>query len=60
MSRRKRAISCSAIAETTIGAWRALGTGKAQRYFASDFDRLSDRLFDASEIAVVEVVGASV
>ena len=32
-----------------------LGTGKAQRYFASDFDRLSDRVFDASEIAVVEV-----
>jgi len=37
-----------------------LGTGKAQRYFASDFDRLSDRLFDACEIAVVEVVDASV
>jgi hypothetical protein len=37
-----------------------LGTGKAQRYFASDFDRLSDRLFDTSEIAVVEVVDASV
>ena len=25
-----------------------LGTGKTQRYFASDFDRLSNRLFDAS------------
>jgi hypothetical protein len=37
-----------------------LGTGKAQRYFASDFDRLSDRMLDASEIAVVEVVDASV
>jgi hypothetical protein len=37
-----------------------LGTGKAQRYFASDFDRLSDRVFDASEIAAVEVeVGVS-
>ena len=36
-----------------------LGTGKAQRYFASDFDRLSNRLFDASEIAVVEVADAS-
>jgi hypothetical protein len=33
----------------------SLGTGKAQRYFASDFDRLSDRVFDASEIAAVEV-----
>jgi hypothetical protein len=33
-----------------------LGTGKAQRYFASDFDLLSDRLFEAREIAVVEVV----
>ena len=32
-----------------------LGTGKAQRYFASDFDRLSNRLFDASEVAVVGV-----
>jgi hypothetical protein len=32
-----------------------LGTGKARRYFASDFDRLSDRVFDASEIAAVEV-----
>jgi hypothetical protein len=37
-----------------------LGTGKAQRYFASDFDRLSDCLFDTSEIAVVEVADASV
>jgi hypothetical protein len=25
-----------------------LGTGKAQRYFASDFDRLSSRWFDAN------------
>ena len=33
-----------------------LGTGKAQRYFASDFDRLSDRLFGAGEIEAVEVV----
>jgi hypothetical protein len=33
-----------------------LGTDKAQRYFAPDFDRLSDRLLDAGEIAVVEVV----
>jgi len=30
-----------------------LGTGKAQRYFASDFDRLSSRLFDANGIAAV-------
>jgi hypothetical protein len=30
-------------------------TGKAPRYFASDFDRLSDRVFDVSEIAAVEV-----
>ena len=37
-----------------------LGTGKAQRYFASDFDRLSHRLFDADEVAVVEVVDAGV
>jgi hypothetical protein len=36
-----------------------LGTGKVQRYLASDFDRLSDRLLDASEIAVVEVVETS-
>jgi hypothetical protein len=28
-----------------------LGTGKAKRYFASDFDRLSCRLFDANGIA---------
>jgi hypothetical protein len=28
-------------------------TGKAQRYFASDFDRLSSRLFDANGIAAV-------
>jgi hypothetical protein len=33
-----------------------LGAGKAQRYFASDFDRLSDRLLDASGIEVIEVV----
>jgi hypothetical protein len=33
-----------------------LGTSKAQRYFTSDFHRLSDRLFDAGEIAVVEEV----
>jgi hypothetical protein len=31
-----------------------LGTGKAQRYFASDFDRLSSRLFDAGGLAAVE------
>ena len=30
-----------------------LGIGKAQRYFASDFDRLSSRLFDANGIAAV-------
>jgi hypothetical protein len=30
-----------------------LGTGKAQRYFASDFDRLSDHLLDASGIEVI-------
>jgi hypothetical protein len=30
-----------------------LGTGKAQRYFASDFDRLSSRWFDANGIAAV-------
>jgi hypothetical protein len=30
-----------------------LGTGKAQRYFASDFDRLSSRLFKANGIAAV-------
>ena len=36
-----------------------LAAGKTQRYFASDFDRLSNRLFDASEIAVVEVADAS-
>jgi hypothetical protein len=29
----------------------ALGMDRAQRYFASDFDRLSDRSFNASEIA---------
>jgi hypothetical protein len=33
-----------------------LGTGKAQRYFASDFDRFSNRLFDARHIGAVEVV----
>jgi hypothetical protein len=33
-----------------------LGTGKAQRYLASDLDRLSSRLFDASGIEAVEVV----
>jgi hypothetical protein len=33
-----------------------LGTGKAQRYFASDIDRFSNRLFDAREIEAVEVV----
>jgi hypothetical protein len=32
------------------------GTGKAQRYFASDLDPLSSRLFDASGIEAVEVV----
>ena len=32
-----------------------LGTGKAQRYFASDLDRLSSRLFDANGIEAVEV-----
>src|SRR5258708_7075500 len=37
-----------------------LGSGKAQRYFASDFDRLSNRSFDASKIATVEVVAGSV
>jgi hypothetical protein len=37
-----------------------LGTGKAQRYFASDFDRFSNRWFDASEIAAVEVVAGGV
>ena len=37
-----------------------LGTGQAQRYFASDFDRLSDRLFDASGIEAIEVVMSSV
>ena len=37
-----------------------IGTSKARRYFASDFDRLSNRLFDASEIAAVEVVTGSV
>jgi hypothetical protein len=37
-----------------------LGTSKARRYFASDVDRLSNRLFDASEIAAVEVVAGSV
>ena len=37
-----------------------LGAGKAQRYVASDFDWLSDRLFDARVIAVVEVVDGSV
>jgi hypothetical protein len=26
-----------------------LGSGKTQRYFASDFDRLSNRLFDAPD-----------
>jgi hypothetical protein len=31
-----------------------LGTGKAQRYFASDIDRLSSRLFDAGGLAAVE------
>src|ERR1700730_2945125 len=30
-----------------------LGTGKAQRYFASDVDRLSSRLCDADGIAAV-------
>jgi hypothetical protein len=30
-----------------------LGTGKAQSYFASDFDWLSSRVFDAGGIAVV-------
>jgi len=30
-----------------------LGTGGVQGYFASDFDRLSSRLFDANGIAVV-------
>jgi hypothetical protein len=30
-----------------------LGAGKAQRYFAYDFDRLSSRLFDADRIAVM-------
>jgi hypothetical protein len=29
---------------------------QAQRYFAYDFGRLSNRLFDAREIAAVEVV----
>lgn len=28
-----------------------LGTGNAQRYFASDFDQLSSRLFDPNGIA---------
>src|SRR3981081_905649 len=32
------------------------GTGKAQRYFASDLDPLSSRLFDASGIDAVDVV----
>ena len=45
--------------ETTIAFITRLGAGKAQRYLASDFDRLSDRLLDASEIAVVEVVETS-
>src|SRR6266404_5791226 len=37
-----------------------LGTGKAQRCFASDFDRPSDRVFDAGETGAVEVeVGAA-
>jgi hypothetical protein len=35
------------------------GTGKAQSYFASDFDRLSDRLLDACQIAAVGVVACS-
>jgi hypothetical protein len=37
-----------------------LGTGKAQRYFASDFDQLFNRLLSAREIAAVEVVVGSV
>jgi hypothetical protein len=48
------------MAETTIPGIAGLGTGKAQHYFASDFDRLSHRLLDASEIATVEVVTGSV
>jgi hypothetical protein len=47
---------CSAIAETTIGALQDWAPAKAQRYFASDFDRHSDRLLDASGIEVIEVV----
>jgi hypothetical protein len=31
-----------------------LGTGKAHRYFASDFGQLSSRLFGANGIAAVE------
>jgi hypothetical protein len=37
-----------------------LGTGKTQRYVASDFDQLSDHLFDPREIAAVEAVTGSV
>lgn len=36
------------------------GAGKTQRYFAFYLDRLSNRLFDASEIAAVEVAAGSV
>jgi hypothetical protein len=51
-----RKFSYSAFAETAIGALRSQARAKAQRYFASDLDPLSSRLFDASGIEAVEVV----
>ena len=36
-----------------------LGSGKAQRYFAFDFDQLSNRSFDASGFEAIEVVAAN-
>jgi hypothetical protein len=51
-----RAQFCTEAAHPTRFERAGLGAGKAQRYVASDFDWLSDRLFDARVIAGVEVV----
>jgi hypothetical protein len=66
-----RPMTCMLVAESACSTFRrtlrscsehrstaGLGTGKAQHYFASDFDRLSNRLFKPSEMTSIEVGSA--
>ena len=48
------------VAETTIGAWQAWALAKRSATLRLTLIGFSDRLFDASEIAAVEVVTGSV